>query len=87
VEAVERQKYDLLFMDLQIPDMDGLEATRLICSRMSPSERPYIVAMTANAMNEDRELCLSAGMDDISASRYAATKLKSPSNAPPNAIR
>jgi CheY-like chemotaxis protein len=64
VEAVGRQKYDLLFMDLQMPDMDGLEAARLICSRMSPSERPYIVAMTANAMNEDRELCLSAGMDD-----------------------
>jgi two-component system sensor histidine kinase/response regulator len=64
VEAVERQKYDLLFMDLQMPDMDGLEATRLICSRMSLSERPYIVAMTANAMKEDRELCLSAGMDD-----------------------
>jgi two-component system sensor histidine kinase/response regulator len=64
VEAVERQKYDLLFMDVQMPNMDGLEATRLICSRMSPSERPYIVAMTANAMKEDRELCLSAGMDD-----------------------
>jgi two-component system, sensor histidine kinase and response regulator len=64
VEAVESQKYDLLFMDLQMPDMDGLEATRHICSRMSPSERPYIVAMTANAMKEDRDLCLSAGMDD-----------------------
>jgi two-component system sensor histidine kinase/response regulator len=64
VEAVERQKYDLLFMDIQMPNMDGFEATRLICSRMSPSERPYIVAMTANAMKEDREHCLSAGMDD-----------------------
>jgi CheY-like chemotaxis protein len=64
VEAVERQKYDLLFVDVQMPGMDGLEATRSICNRMSPSERPFIVAMTANAMNEDRDLCLSAGMDD-----------------------
>ena len=64
VEAVARQKYDLLFMDLQMPDMGGLEAGRLICSRTSLSERPYIVAITANAMEEDRELCLSAGMDD-----------------------
>jgi CheY-like chemotaxis protein len=63
VEAVERQKYDVLFMDLQMPDMDGVEATRLICSRMSSFERPYIVAMTANA-KEDRERCLSAGMND-----------------------
>ncbi|HXC61923.1 MAG TPA: response regulator [Nitrospiria bacterium] len=65
VEAVERQKYDLLFMDLQMPEMDGLEATRLICSRINPSARPYIVAMTANATKEDHDLCLSAGMDDF----------------------
>ena len=64
VKAVEREKYDLLFMDLQMPEMDGLDATRLICSRLSPSQRPYIVAVTANAMKEDRELCLAAGMDD-----------------------
>jgi CheY-like chemotaxis protein len=64
VKAVERQKYDIIFMDIQMPEMDGLEATRVICSRTSRSERPYIVAMTANAMKEDRELCLAAGMDD-----------------------
>jgi len=63
LEAVERQKYDLLFMDVQMSEMDGLEATRRICTRFSPSERPYIVAMTANAMKEDRESCLAAGMD------------------------
>jgi CheY-like chemotaxis protein len=64
VAAVARQKYDLIFMDLQMPEMDGLEATRIICSQTSRSERPYIVALTANAMKEDRDLCLAAGMDD-----------------------
>ena len=64
VAAVERQKYDLLFMDIQMPGMDGLEATRCICATYPETERPYIVAMTANAMKEDREACLSSGMDD-----------------------
>jgi two-component system sensor histidine kinase/response regulator len=64
VAAVAGQKYDLIFMDLQMPEMDGFEATRIIRSRTSPFERPYIVALTANAMKEDRDLCLAAGMDD-----------------------
>ena len=64
IEAVERQPYDVLFMDVQMPEMDGLEATREITGRWSPEQRPRIVAMTANAMQSDREICLAAGMDD-----------------------
>ena len=64
LEALERQRYELVLMDVQMPELDGLEATRRICARWPPSERPRIVAMTANAMQGDRELCLAAGMDD-----------------------
>ena len=51
-------------MDVQMPEMDGLEATRQITAQRSPDQRPRIVAMTANAMQGDREMCLAAGMDD-----------------------
>jgi signal transduction histidine kinase/CheY-like chemotaxis protein len=64
VESVERQTYDVVLMDVQMPEMDGLEATRRICARWQPQERPRIVAMTANAMQGDREMCIAAGMDD-----------------------
>ena len=64
VESVERQPYDVVLMDVQMPEMDGLEATRRICARWRRGERPRIVAMTANAMQGDREMCLAAGMDD-----------------------
>jgi signal transduction histidine kinase/DNA-binding response OmpR family regulator len=64
LDAVKRQRYDLILMDMQMPEMDGLEATRIICRNLSPAERPRIVAMTANVMEEDRRRCLEAGMDD-----------------------
>jgi CheY-like chemotaxis protein len=51
-------------MDVQMPEMDGLEASRRITTKLAADKRPRIVAMTANAMAGDREMCLAAGMDD-----------------------
>ncbi len=64
VEAVHRKKYDLVFMDIQMPEMDGLAATREICESLAPDDRPYLVALTANALKEDRDHCLEAGMNE-----------------------
>ncbi|MGC1245841.1 MAG: response regulator [Spirulinaceae cyanobacterium] len=64
IEALQRQSYDLVFMDVQMPQMDGLEATTRIRKRILPEKQPRIVAMTAHAMRGDREECLDAGMDD-----------------------
>ena len=64
LQALERQPYDLVFMDIHMPQMDGLEATREIRQRRGAHGSPWIVAMTADAMRGDRERCLDAGMDD-----------------------
>ncbi|MBD1862904.1 MULTISPECIES: response regulator [Trichocoleus] len=64
LSALRRQVYDLVLMDVQMPEMDGLTATRRICQEWSPDTRPYIIAMTANAMQGDRELCKASGMND-----------------------
>ena len=64
IECVERQTYDVALMDVQMPEMDGLEASRRITAKYKPEQRPRIIAMTANAMQGDREECLAAGMDD-----------------------
>ena len=62
LQAVARQRYDLVLMDVQMPEMDGLEASREICKRWSADVRPRIVAMTANASVADRDMCFAAGM-------------------------
>jgi CheY-like chemotaxis protein len=61
---LEHAVYDVIFMDVQMPELDGLEASRAICARWPVGQRPRIVAMTAEAMQGDREECLVAGMDD-----------------------
>jgi len=61
---LEQARYDVVLMDVQMPEMDGLEASRAICARWPSGPRPRIVAMTAEAMPGDHEKCLAAGMDD-----------------------
>ena len=61
---LERAPYDLVLMDVQMPEMDGLDASRAICARWPAGQRPRIVAVTAEAMQGDREKCLAAGMED-----------------------
>jgi signal transduction histidine kinase/ActR/RegA family two-component response regulator len=64
VEAIRRAQYDVVFMDLQMPEMDGLTAARQIGRAHPSGHRPRIIALTANAFEEDRKACLAAGMDD-----------------------
>lgn len=60
----EKKPYDIILMDIQMPEMNGLQATRMIRSRLPAGEQPRIVAMTAYTMQGRREQCLAVGMDE-----------------------
>ncbi len=75
VSAVRRQPYDIVLMDVQMPEMDGMEATRQIKSGATPGRMPWIIALTANAMDGDREQCARAGMDDYLSKPIKTTDL------------
>ena len=64
VLAVERKQYDVILMDIMMPELDGIEAARRIIEDTPAERRPIIIALTANAMRGDRERCLNAGMDE-----------------------
>lgn len=64
LHALENQQYDVILMDIKMPVMDGLEATKEIRARCPPAEQPYIIAITAYAHLYGVEMCLNAGMND-----------------------
>jgi hypothetical protein len=76
VDLFHGQVWDLVLMDMQMPVMGGLEATRLIRASEAPGQRTPIVAMTANAMESDRQACLDAGMDDHLAKPFNSSDLQ-----------
>ena len=76
VRMARAKAYHLILMDIQMPDMDGLEATRLLCADAGLSAGAPIVAMTANVMNSDRAMCMDAGMADFLAKPFRAQELE-----------
>lgn len=75
IEALQRQSYDVILMDVQMPELDGLEATKRIRKQWAKENQPFIIAVTANAMSGDEALCLAAGMDTYLTKPLRATEL------------
>jgi PAS domain S-box-containing protein len=86
LKTLQRQFYDVILMDVQMPEMDGLEATREVRRSFNPVCQPRIIALTADAMKEDRERCLAAGMDDYVSKPIQVNELISALNRTPLSI-
>jgi len=76
IDEMEQRQYDLVLMDMCMPEMDGLEAAEIICRRWPEKERPLMVALTANALSSDRDRCIDAGMDDYLSKPIRIPQLK-----------
>jgi CheY-like chemotaxis protein len=76
LQAVQSERFDVLLLDVQMPVMDGLEAARQICQSLLPEDRPWMIALTANAFGSDREGCLEAGMNDYLSKPVRADNLQ-----------
>ncbi len=86
VAALQNKRYDIIFMDMQMPRMDGIEATRIILNTAPAKNHPWIIAMTANAMKEDRDKCFAAGMNDYITKPVTLQDLKTALNNAEQAI-
>jgi CheY-like chemotaxis protein len=77
LDALRRQRYDLILMDVQMPGMDGLEATRRLRAELPPERQPRIIAVTASVLADQREACFTAGMDDFVGKPVSFVELRS----------
>jgi CheY-like chemotaxis protein len=87
LDAVARTPFDLIFLDVQMPEMDGLTCARRLGESYPRERRPWIIAMTANALEGDRELCLAAGMDDYIAKPISGQALAAALDRVPEWVR
>ncbi|MFO0661654.1 MAG: response regulator [Polyangiaceae bacterium] len=87
LDALKRKRFDVVLMDVQMPQLDGIEATKRILTTVLPNRRPTIVAMTANAFSEDRSICLAAGMTEFLPKPVQPTQLQAILERCPSIVR